>query len=86
MRHPKNKRCEVCGDPSARTICSFCQSNHCPVPEHHVAAERPCLRCPETFNSAWAGERICPRCRELDRLVRLNGNAIDDVSYAVGAP
>jgi hypothetical protein len=25
--------------------------------------ERRCLMCRETFDSAWAGERICRRCR-----------------------
>jgi hypothetical protein len=25
--------------------------------------ERQCLMCRERFESAWAGERICPRCR-----------------------
>ena len=25
--------------------------------------ERTCLRCKTTFDSAWAGERICARCK-----------------------
>jgi hypothetical protein len=25
--------------------------------------ERPCLRCQDRFPSAWAGERVCPRCK-----------------------
>ncbi len=24
---------------------------------------RRCLSCEEAFNSQWAGERICPRCK-----------------------
>ena len=24
---------------------------------------RRCLRCQTTFASAWAGERVCPRCK-----------------------
>jgi hypothetical protein len=27
------------------------------------AKERRCLMCGETFQSEWAGERICRRCR-----------------------
>ena len=25
--------------------------------------QRQCLRCQDTFTSAWSGERICPRCK-----------------------
>ena len=28
-----------------------------------TAKERRCLRCSTTFLSAWAGERVCPRCK-----------------------
>lgn len=31
-----------------------------PVP---TAKERSCLRCSTIFLSAWAGERVCPRCK-----------------------
>jgi len=29
-----------------------------------VAKERSCLRCSTRFMSAWAGERVCPRCKQ----------------------
>jgi hypothetical protein len=29
----------------------------------HVPTRRRCLRCEATFDSAWAGERICPSCK-----------------------
>jgi hypothetical protein len=28
-----------------------------------VAVQRRCLNCKNLFDSAWAGERICPRCK-----------------------
>jgi endogenous inhibitor of DNA gyrase (YacG/DUF329 family) len=24
---------------------------------------RPCLKCGKAFESAWRGERVCPRCK-----------------------
>ena len=39
-----------------------------PVPERtYVAKTRPCLRCREPFESEWAGERVCGRCKRRDR-------------------
>jgi hypothetical protein len=32
-----------------------------------VAKKRRCLMCSEAFESAWAGERICRRCKSTDR-------------------
>lgn len=29
----------------------------------HIAKARQCLRCGTSFSSAWAGERICGRCK-----------------------
>jgi len=29
----------------------------------HRRMRRPCLRCQAMFDSAWAGERICVRCK-----------------------
>ncbi len=29
----------------------------------HVRTRRKCLRCETEFDSAWAGERICPHCK-----------------------
>ncbi|MFO0997941.1 MAG: hypothetical protein U1F33_14775 [Alphaproteobacteria bacterium] len=33
------------------------------APRPTVAKERRCLRCQESFTSAWHGERICPKCK-----------------------
>ena len=65
-KHPKNRQCKICGKPSARILCGYCASNHCPTPEHHVAAERTCLRCEQGFESSWAGDRICSPCRQRE--------------------
>ena len=46
-----------------KRLCSRCLCRHDPVPEHHVSAERTCIRCREGFESSWAGERICVPCR-----------------------
>jgi hypothetical protein len=27
------------------------------------AKRRPCLMCGTAFDSAWSGERVCPRCK-----------------------
>ena len=44
------------------------------VPERvHKAKDRTCLMCSETFESAWAGERICGKCKAL--AVWRNGNS-----------
>jgi uncharacterized paraquat-inducible protein A len=32
-----------------------------PAPAPHK--RRACLSCAQAFDSAWAGERICPRCK-----------------------
>ncbi len=29
----------------------------------HIPSRRRCLRCETGFDSAWAGERICPHCK-----------------------
>jgi hypothetical protein len=35
-----------------------------PVPEAEVDLKvRKCLGCRSPFTSAWAGERICPKCK-----------------------
>jgi hypothetical protein len=31
--------------------------------EVQLRKTRKCLRCRDTFDSEWAGERICPRCK-----------------------
>ena len=31
-----------------------------------VAKTRACLKCQESFESSWAGERICRRCKSND--------------------
>ena len=65
------KLCEVegCDRPAQKkkSVCGLHLGTHDPVPEHHVAADRGCLRCRTIFSSAWAGERICPDCRERER-------------------
>jgi hypothetical protein len=33
------------------------------TPSHHIQKRRRCLFCREAFDSAWAGERICPACK-----------------------
>ncbi|MBT5414813.1 MAG: hypothetical protein HOK81_09450 [Rhodospirillaceae bacterium] len=44
------------------------------MPERvHKAKARTCLMCSETFESAWAGERICGKCKAL--AVWRNGNS-----------
>jgi hypothetical protein len=38
-----------------------------PLPERvHVAKPRRCLMCEEAFESRWAGERVCRRCKDRD--------------------
>lgn len=38
--------------------------NKKPVPDRVTAPKkRNCLSCGDGFNSTWAGERICPRCK-----------------------
>ncbi|MDX1709915.1 MAG: hypothetical protein R3316_02110 [Rhodovibrionaceae bacterium] len=32
-------------------------------PVTELRKTRKCLRCRERFESEWAGERICPRCK-----------------------
>ena len=36
-------------------------------PTHHQAKVRSCLCCSEEFESAWAGERVCKKCRSSTR-------------------
>jgi hypothetical protein len=31
-----------------------------------VAKKRDCLKCRQTFESSWAGERVCRRCKSND--------------------
>lgn len=66
------RQCEAegCERPAQarKTICATCLGNHAPVPDHHVAAVRSCLRCGEGFESSWSGDRRCPACRERERL------------------
>lgn len=33
------------------------------IPSHIKRKERRCLMCHTTFDSSWAGERICRRCK-----------------------
>ncbi len=33
----------------------------------YVARERGCLMCGESFESAWAGQRICGKCKSQSR-------------------
>jgi hypothetical protein len=33
------------------------------VPAHIKRKQRSCLMCHSAFDSAWAGERICRRCK-----------------------
>ena len=47
-----------------------------PEPRHE-ARERMCLMCGEPFESAWAGNRICGKCRSLARW-REGGNPLED--------
>lgn len=49
-----------------KKLCATHLGLHDPTPEHHVAAERTCLRCGESFESTWAGDRICKACRHRD--------------------
>jgi Zn finger protein HypA/HybF involved in hydrogenase expression len=35
----------------------------CDLPGRHAPKERQCLRCETRFDSEWAGERICPHCK-----------------------
>jgi hypothetical protein len=37
--------------------------NHDDNHDEHRRTRRPCLRCQTIFDSAWAGERICMRCK-----------------------
>ena len=35
-----------------------------PIPDRiHIAKTRTCLKCNEPFESRWAGERVCRRCK-----------------------
>ena len=38
-------------------------SSRQPTPKHHVRSRRLCLFCRKMFDSSWAGERFCRRCR-----------------------
>lgn len=62
--------CEVeeCKRPPQRKkkLCGLHLGSHDPTPEHHVAADRTCLRCRETFPSAWSGDRVCGDCRQKE--------------------
>ena len=69
MIHPKQCEVEDCESPAQKykRICGLHLGSHDPTPEHHVAADRTCLRCGIIFASAWAGERICTDCREREK-------------------
>ena len=32
--------------------------------QRYEQKRRRCLRCQDEFDSAWAGDRICPRCKQ----------------------
>lgn len=70
----KNRRCVVCGKPSRNTLCGWHDKNHDPVPDHHVAAKRACVRCRKGFESTWSGDRVCPGCREVQRKAECSGH------------
>ena len=37
------------------------------APEQELVAKiRPCLKCRDPFESSWAGERVCRRCKSND--------------------
>lgn len=38
------------------------ETGHHEAPRHQ-AKTRSCLCCNESFHSAWAGERVCKKCR-----------------------
>lgn len=59
---------EGCTRPAQarKKLCGYHLGNHDPVPAHHVAAARACLRCGETFDSSWSGDRVCKDCRDRD--------------------
>lgn len=75
MKHPKNRTCSVCGKPTRNSnkLCGWHLGNHDPVPEHHVAKVRPCIRCRKAFESTWAGDRVCSRCRDLEERAEREG-------------
>lgn len=75
--------CIVCGKPTLRSdrLCGLHLNNHDPVPDHHVPAERACIRCQVPFESTWAGDRVCPGCRErqcdAERSARWNDSPLE---------
>lgn len=75
--------CIVCGTPTLRSdgLCGRHLSTHDPVPEHHVAKKRKCLRCGTKFESSWSGDRTCPGCRErqydAERSARWNDSPLE---------
>lgn len=75
--------CIVCGTPTFRSdrLCGHHLNTHDPVPDHHIAAARACLRCGEEFESTWSGDRVCPRCRErqydAERACRWNDSPLE---------
>jgi hypothetical protein len=56
-------------DPSGATAMTKSAANLLPIDEESDAAStqapktRTCLRCQAKFQSEWAGERICTRCK-----------------------
>ena len=43
---------------------SIMMKNKKPEPDESIAPKlRHCLSCRDQFTSAWAGERICPKCK-----------------------
>ena len=75
--------CIVCGTPTLRSdrLCGHHLISHDPVPEHYVAKERKCLRCCKKFDSTFAGDRVCPSCRErqydAERSARWNDSPLE---------
>ena len=65
--------CEVEGCDRLRKgtnrVCSYHLGVHDPVPDHHVAQARACIRCGEDFESTWAGDRVCGGCRAQARIL-----------------
>ena len=63
------KNCTICGRPkSPKRPCAHNIGEHGPTPEHYVARVRKCLRCREGFDSSYAGDRVCPTCRERESM------------------
>ena len=80
------RQCEAEGCPrrvqGTNRVCARHLGTHDPKPAHHVAKERACIRgCGATFESTWAGDRVCGVCRraeyEAERQTRRRGTHYD---------